>query len=69
MVNDDWSERVRPQDAGAFVDAVRQKGVAALTGCYLDTEKQLTAGSDPALHARAGASASAKASADKGRAT
>jgi len=55
MVNDDWSERVRPEDAGTFVDAVRQKGGAALTGCHLDTEKQLTAGSDPALHARAGA--------------
>ena len=66
MVNDDWHEHARLEDAGALVDAIREKGGAALTGCYLDIEKKLTAGADPALHARAGASASAKASADKG---
>jgi NADH-quinone oxidoreductase E subunit len=69
MVNDDWHERARPEDAAALVDGIRQKGGAALTGCYLDIEKKLTAGADAALHSRAGASASAKASADKGSAT
>ena len=53
-VNDDWHERVRPEDCGALVDAIRQKGGAALTGCYLDIEKTLTAGADPELHARSG---------------
>ena len=52
MVNDDWHEQARPEDAGALIDAIRQKGGAALTGCYLDIEKKLTAGADPALHAR-----------------
>ena len=43
---DDWHERARPEEAGALVDAIRAKGGAALTGCYLDIEKKLTAGAD-----------------------
>ncbi|MDQ3068743.1 MAG: NAD(P)H-dependent oxidoreductase subunit E [Acidobacteriota bacterium] len=54
MVNDDWHERMQPGDAGAFVDGLRAKGAASLTGCYLDIEKRLTSGADPALHARSG---------------
>src|SRR5688500_4024465 len=69
MVNDEWHERARLEDAGALVDAIRANGGAALTGCYLDIEKKLTAGADPALHARAGSSASGKGSADKGPAS
>ena len=55
MVNDDWHEHARPEDAGALIDAIRAKGGAALTGGYLDIEQRLTAGADPALHARSGA--------------
>jgi NADH-quinone oxidoreductase subunit E len=54
MVNDDWHERARPEDAGALIDAIRERGGAALSGCYLDIEKKLTAGADSALHARTG---------------
>jgi NADH-quinone oxidoreductase E subunit len=54
MVNDDWHEHARPEDAGALIDAIRAKGGAALSGCYLDIEKKRTAGADPALHARTG---------------
>jgi NADH-quinone oxidoreductase subunit E len=54
MVNDDWHENARPEDAGALIEGIRQKGGAALSGCYLDIEKKLTAGADPELHKRGG---------------
>jgi NADH-quinone oxidoreductase subunit E len=38
MVNDDWHERLSPEQAGAFVDDVRARGGAALTGCHLHVE-------------------------------
>lgn len=38
-VNDHWHECQRPEDAGALVTALRTKGPAALTGCYLKVEK------------------------------
>jgi (2Fe-2S) ferredoxin len=39
MVNDDWHERLAPEDAGQFVDDIRAKGRAAFTGCHLHVEK------------------------------
>ena len=39
MVNDDWHERLSPEQASRFVDDIRAGGRAALTGCYLHVEK------------------------------
>src|SRR5262245_42389638 len=38
-VNDHWHECQQPEDARALVDGLRQRGPAALTGCYLKVEK------------------------------
>ena len=40
MVNDDWQERLAPEQAATFVDDIRAKGRAAFTGCHLHVEKQ-----------------------------
>jgi NADH-quinone oxidoreductase E subunit len=40
MVNDDWHERLAPEQAAAFVDDIRAKGRAAFTGCHLHVEKK-----------------------------
>ena len=40
MVNDDWHERLSPDDAAKFVDDIRAKGRAAFTGCHLHVEKK-----------------------------
>ena len=32
MVNDDWHERLSPEQAGRFVDDIKAKGQAAFTG-------------------------------------
>jgi NADH:ubiquinone oxidoreductase subunit E len=37
--NEHWHERVRPEDAGKLIDAIRTKGEAAFTGCHLNVEK------------------------------
>lgn len=39
MVNDDWHERLAPDQAGQFVDDIRARGRAAFTGCHLHVEK------------------------------
>jgi NADH-quinone oxidoreductase subunit E len=39
MVNDDWHEALSPDRVGQFVDDLRAKGYAALTGCHLKVEK------------------------------
>ena len=40
MVNNElWHEKVKPEDAGKLVDALRERGDAALTGCYLKVER------------------------------
>ena len=40
MVNNElWHERVKPEDAGKLVDAIRERGEGALTGCHLHVEK------------------------------
>ena len=40
MVNDDWHERLSPEQAGQFVDDIRTKGRATFTGCHLHVEKK-----------------------------
>jgi len=40
MVNDDWQERLAPEQAATFVDDIRAKGRAAFTGCHLRVEKK-----------------------------
>ena len=41
MINDEgWQERLRPEDVGRFLDDLKARGFAALTGCHLHVEKQ-----------------------------
>jgi NADH-quinone oxidoreductase E subunit len=40
MVNDDWHERLAPDQAGRFVDDIKARGQAAFTGCHLHKEKR-----------------------------
>jgi NADH-quinone oxidoreductase E subunit len=40
MVNDDWHERLSPEQCGKFVDEIRAKGRAAFSGCHLHVEKK-----------------------------
>jgi NADH-quinone oxidoreductase subunit E len=40
MVNDDWHERLAPEDVKRFLEDLKTKGPAALTGCYLHVEKR-----------------------------
>ena len=39
MVNDDWHERLSPEECGKFIDEIRAKGRAAFSGCHLHVEK------------------------------
>jgi len=39
MVNDDWHERLAPEQASQFIDELRAKGAVAFTGCHLKVEK------------------------------
>jgi NADH-quinone oxidoreductase subunit E len=39
MVNDDWHERLAPEQAGTFIDDLKARGSAAFTGCHLKVEK------------------------------
>jgi hypothetical protein len=39
MVNDEWHECLAPERVGQFVDDLRTRGFAALTGCHLDVEQ------------------------------
>jgi NADH-quinone oxidoreductase subunit E len=38
MVNDDWHERLAPEQAAAFIDDIKARGPAAFTGCHLHKE-------------------------------
>jgi NADH-quinone oxidoreductase E subunit len=38
MVNDDWHERLAPEDVKAFIESLRSRGSASLTGCHLHVE-------------------------------
>ena len=41
MINDDgWHERLAPEQVGRFVDDLRDRGYATLTGCHLHVEKK-----------------------------
>jgi NADH-quinone oxidoreductase subunit E len=40
MVNDDWHERLAPEQAGQFIDDLKARGAAAFTGCHLHVEKK-----------------------------
>jgi NADH:ubiquinone oxidoreductase subunit E len=37
--NEQWHERLKPEDAGRLVDQIRATGEAALSGCHLRIEK------------------------------
>ena len=39
MVNDDWHERLTPEQVKAFIDSIRTNGRTAFTGCHLRKEK------------------------------
>ncbi len=39
MVNDDWHERLAPEQAEQFIDDIKARGRAAFTGCHLQVEK------------------------------
>ena len=40
MVNNElWHERLKPEDAGQLVDAIKTKGDAVFSGCYLKVER------------------------------
>ena len=38
MVNEDWHEGLTPEQCSKFIDDIRARGQAALTGCHLDQE-------------------------------
>ena len=38
MVNDDWHEHLAPEQVAAFVEGLRRRGAASLTGCHLHVE-------------------------------
>jgi NADH-quinone oxidoreductase subunit E len=40
MVNDGWHECLAPAQAAKFIDDLRTKGMASLTGCHLHVEKR-----------------------------
>jgi NADH-quinone oxidoreductase subunit E len=52
MVNDDWHERLSPDQASRFIDDIKAKGQAAFTGCHLHKEK----GSGPRAQGAGGTS-------------
>ncbi len=39
MVNDDWHERLAPEQVSQFIDDLKARGPAAFTGCHLKVEK------------------------------
>jgi NADH-quinone oxidoreductase subunit E len=39
MVNDDWHERLQPEQCGQFIADIKAKGRGAFTGCHLHKEK------------------------------
>src|SRR3970282_1417477 len=41
MVNNEhWHEKVKPEDVGKLVDAIKAKGEAAFRGCHLRIQQQ-----------------------------
>ena len=41
MVNDDWHERLAPEQVRSFLDDIRTRGRAAFTGCHLHKETKV----------------------------
>ncbi len=39
MVNDDWHERLSPEDVASFIERLRSAGPGSLSGCHLHVEK------------------------------
>jgi NADH-quinone oxidoreductase E subunit len=39
MVNDAWHEKLQPEEVGRFLDGLRSRGEAALSGCHHAVEK------------------------------
>ena len=39
MVNDDWHERLSPEQVASFIEAIKAGGREAFSGCYLHVEK------------------------------
>ena len=39
MVNDDWHERLAPEQVHPFIDNLKARGPASFTGCHLKVEK------------------------------
>jgi len=39
MVNDDWHERLAPEEVASFIERLRAGGAKSLTGCHLHVEK------------------------------
>jgi len=39
MVNDDWHERLQPEQCGQFIADIKTRGRATFTGCHLHKEK------------------------------
>ena len=39
MVNDDWHERLAPEQVKDFIEQIKTRGTAAFTGCHLHVEK------------------------------
>jgi NADH-quinone oxidoreductase subunit E len=39
MVNDDWHERLAPEQVKDFIEQIKTRGAAAFTGCHLRVEK------------------------------
>ena len=42
MVNDDWHECLAPEEVRGFIEAVRERGRAAFSGCHLHKEGRRT---------------------------
>ena len=40
MVNDDWHERLAPEQAAQFIDDLKARGPAAFTGCHLHSGEE-----------------------------
>ena len=38
MVNDDWHERLAPEQVKGFIEQIRMRGAGAFTGCHLHVE-------------------------------
>ena len=39
MVNDDWHERLAPEQVKDFIEQIKARGAGAFTGCHLHVEK------------------------------